>query len=442
VRHLKILSVLALVISFAPATNLAHAPQPAAPLDAALAAWQDVRFGLFIHWGPVSLTGREIGWSRGDPTPVGEYDTLYARFNPTAFNADEWARTAKDAGMKYVVFTAKHHDGFCMWNTKTTDYTIMKSPFGRDVVGELADACRRHGLMFCTYYSILDWHHPDYPLGSPAGKTRKPNADMSRYVDYLKQQVTELVKGYGPLGIMWFDGGWEEPWTPALGTELYQYLRRLQPSLIINNRVSKSPAGAEGTSGATQVYGDYDTPEQHIGAFNLERPWETCMTICQQWAWKPEDAMKPLPQCLRTLVSAAGGNGNLLFNVGPMPDGRIEPRQVGRLKEMGTWLRMNGESVYLTRGGPFKPGAWGASTRRGNHIYLHVFRWDGDSLVLPAVPAKIRRARLLAGGRVEFTQGQSGVTVRVPAADQDVIDTVIVLDLDRPTMMLPAVDVK
>jgi alpha-L-fucosidase len=318
----------------------------------------------------------------------------------------------------------------------------MKSPFGRDVVGELADACRRHGLMFCTYYSILDWHHPDYPLGSPAGKTRKPNADMSRYVDYLKQQVTELVKGYGPLGIMWFDGGWEEPWTPALGTELYQYLRRLQPSLIINNRVSKSPAGAEGTSGATQVYGDYDTPEQHIGAFNLERPWETCMTICQQWAWKPEDAMKPLPQCLRTLVSAAGGNGNLLFNVGPMPDGRIEPRQVGRLKEMGTWLRMNGESVYLTRGGPFKPGAWGASTRRGNHIYLHVFRWDGDSLVLPAVPAKIRRARLLAGGRVEFTQGQSGVTVRVPAADQDVIDTVIVLDLDRPTMMLPAVDVK
>jgi alpha-L-fucosidase len=442
VRHLEIVFSSILAISLAPSANLARAPRPPARLDRALARWQDMRFGMFIHWGPVSLTGREIGWSRGNPTPLDEYDALYTRFNPTAFNADEWARAAKEAGMKYVVFTAKHHDGFCMWDTKTTDYKVTKSPFGRDVLRELADACRRYGLVFCTYYSILDWRHPDYPLGSPGGKTRKPNADMTRYVDDLRRQVTELVKGYGPLGIMWFDGEWEEPWTPDLGTALYAYLRTLQPSLIINNRVSKARAGMEGTSAAGQFSGDYDTPEQRIGAFNMERPWETCMTICEQWAWKPEDAMKPLAVCLRTLVSAAGGNGNLLFNVGPMPDGRIELRQVERLREMGAWLRANGEAVYSTRGGPFKPGPWGASTRRGSRIYLHVFQWNGDSLTLPALPARITRASLLAGRRVEYTQGENGVTVRVPASNQDPIDTVIVLDLDRPAMTLPALDVK
>jgi alpha-L-fucosidase len=440
-RRTTLLILLVLAVALAPGVHTAQAPASATPLAKALAGWQDMRFGLFIHWGPVSLTGHEIGWSRGAQTPSDAYDALYTRFNPVQFNADEWARAAKDAGMKYVVFTAKHHDGFCMWDTKTTDYNITRSPFGRDVVRELSDACRSHGLVFCTYYSILDWRHPDYPLGSPAGKTRKANADMNRYAEYLKQQVSELVTNYGPLAVMWFDGEWEEPWSVERGTDLYAFLRRLQPSLIINNRVSKARAGMEGTSAAGQFSGDYDTPEQRIGGFNMGRPWESCMTICEQWAWKPDDAMKPLSQCLRTLVSTAGGNGNLLFNVGPMPDGRIEPRQVERLKEMGAWLRLRGESVYGTRGGPFKPGAWGASTRRGTRIYLHVFAWDGDARTLPAIPAKVTRVQLLGGARVEFTQTTSSLTVRVPAASRDPIDTVIALDLDRPAMTIAPVEV-
>ncbi len=441
-RRLSILCVIVATLVLTPGVDRAQSPPPATPLARSLAQWQDMRFGLFLHWGPVSLTGREIGWSRGAPTPVNEYDELYLRFNPQQFSADDWARAAKAAGMKYVVLTAKHHDGFCLWDTKTTDYNVMKSPFGRDVVRELADACRRQGLVFGVYYSILDWHHPDYPLGSPAGKTRKMGANMDRYVEYLKRQVSELVTNYGPLGILWFDGEWEEPWTPERGADLYSFLRRLRGSLIINNRVSKPRAGTEGTSATLRFSGDYDTPEQRIGTFDMDRPWETCMTIGEQWAWKPDDALKPLAECVRTLVTTAGGNGNLLLNVGPMPDGRIEPRQVERLRNIGAWLSVNGESVYGTRGGPFKPGAWGVSTRRGNRIYLHVFTWEGDSRRLPPIAARVAEARVVGGGPVTFSQTVDALVIRVAADRRDPTDTVIRLDLDRPAAVLAPLDVK
>jgi len=299
----------------------------------ALKHWQEMRFGMFIHWGPVSLTGHEIGWSRGKQTPIAEYDNLYKEFNPTKFNADEWVSVAKAAGMKYIVLTTKHHDGFCLWDTKFTDYNIMNSPFHRDVTKELADACRKQGIMFCAYHSICDWYHPDYPLGSPGGKTKKPNPDMDRYNAYLKNQLAELLKNYGPLGVLWFDGDWEQPWTIERGTDLYAYLRKLQPTLIINNRISKARAGMAGTSAAGQFAGDYDTPEQRIGGFQMNRPWETCMTICRQWSWKPDDTMKSLEQCLHTLIRTVAGDGNLLFNVGPTPTGEIEPRQIERLRK-------------------------------------------------------------------------------------------------------------
>jgi len=392
---------------------------PASP--EALRQWQDKRFAMFIHWGPVSLTGREIGWSRGSETPIEVYDNLYQQFNPTNFNAAEWVQVAQAAGMKYMVFTTKHHDGFCMWDTRETDFNIMHSPFGRDVLKELSAACQKAGLAFGTYHSVCDWHHPDFPLGSPGGSTRKPNPSMDRYTRYLRAQASELVKNYGPLIEMWFDVPQETG--PERGIPTANLVRSLQPDILINDRAGGTPA-------------DFSTPEQRVGGFDMERPWETCMTICNQWSWKPNDTMKSLQQCLQTLILTAGGNGNLLFNVGPMPDGRIEPRQVARLKEMGAWLTQYGESIYATRGGPYKPGKWGASTRRDHRIYLHVFQWEGDTLELPALPAKITAARVLTGGSVEFNQTDTNLTLRVPAANRDAMDTLVVLELDQPAMDL------
>jgi alpha-L-fucosidase len=400
------------------------APVPPAPAQQRLAWWREARFGMFIHWGPVSLKGTEIGWSRGAQVPIEEYDRLYQQFNPTNFNAKAWMEVARAAGMKYVVFTTKHHDGFCMWDTRETDFNIMHSPFGRDVVRELAAACEQEGLAFGTYHSVCDWHHPDFPRTSPGGRVRRPVSDLDRYERYLRAQVAELIQHYGPLLVLWFDVPQE--FDRKRGQGLVDYTRSLQPDILINNR--------------TGAPGDYDTPEQRVGKYQDQRPWETCMTICHQWAWKPEDAMKSLPQCVQTLVLCAGGDGNLLLNVGPMPDGRIEPRQVERLQEMGAWLGQYGRSIYGTRGGPWKPTGTVASTRRGSSIFLHVLKWEGERITLPGIPAKIRRARLLTGGRAEVQQESSSITVRVPPARQQELDTIVELDLDRSAMDLGPVD--
>ena len=401
--------------------------------EQALAAWQAMRFGMFIHWGPVSLKGTEIGWSRGDAVPRAEYDQLYKRFNPVQFNAERWVRIAKDAGMKYIILTSKHHDGFCLWDSAYTDYDIMATPFGRDVVKELADACRRQDVPFGVYYSILDWHHGDYlpqSHGGPADGRPPEKADFQRYVAYMKNQLAELERSYGPLGFFWFDGEWEKTWTADLGADLYVYCRGLRDDILINNRVGKGRQGMRGMSKSERFAGDYGTPEQEVGAMNRRLPWETCMTIGTQWAWKPNDKIKSLKECLRTLVMTVCGDGNLLLNVGPMPDGRIEPRQADLLGQMGAWLDKYGQTVYGTRGGPFQPGQWGGSTSKDNRIYLHLF---GDQAVsLPAIPAKVTRATALTGGEVSFEQTAAGLQVSVPEQNLDEIDTIICLELDRP----------
>ena len=432
-RHKVILSVVlfGITISGRPlAVDSRAASQSLAPDQQRLAQWQAARFGMFIHWGPVSLKGTEIGWSRGREVPVEEYDRLYQQFNPNRFDADEWVLLAKEAGMKYMVITSKHHDGFSIFDSKYTDYDIMATPFGRDILRELSDACRRHGLAFGVYYSVCDWYHPDYPLGSPGGKTAKPKPDMDRYEQFLLNQTRELSESYGPLHTFWFDGHWEEPWTIDRGWRLFQHCRELDPRVLVNNRVSKRrPDGAEDGGPA----GDYSTPEQRVGAFNNRRPWETCMTLCTQWAWKPNDRMKSLKQCLHTLIRTAGGDGNLLFNVGPMPDGRIEPRQAQRLREMGQWLHRHGQSIYGTRGGPFKPGTWGAATYRDRIVYLHVLAWSGDTLVLPPIPKAVQTASLFPDRRpIQFTQTPDGITLKVPQAAQQDTDTIIALTLDGP----------
>jgi len=382
-----------------------------------IARWRQLKFGLFVHWGPVSLKGTEIGWSRGGERrgrtgsgsiPVEVYDNLYKEFNPVEFDAREWVEIAKAAGMQYMVFTTKHHDGFSMFDSKLTDYKITspESPYGRDVVRELADACREAGLWWGIYYSPPDWHHPDY-------RTER----HAKYVEFLHGQIRELLTNYGRVDVMWFDGlgGTADDWNSE---PLFQMIRTLQPEIIINNRGG--------------LPGDYDTPEQRVGRMQTDRPWETCMTICRQWAWKPDDQMKSLEECIQTLVKVAGGDGNLLFNVGPMPDGRIEPRQVERLKQMGAWLAEYGESLHGTRGGPFPRGAWGSATHKGNTIYLHLFGAGADPVVLPPIEKKILQATLLTGGKVTVKQTDESIEVAVPEADRREIDTIVVLQLDGP----------
>jgi alpha-L-fucosidase len=424
IKKLRLISALLGLLVCASCTSTRSLP--ATPSDAQrLQWWREARFGMFIHWGPVSLTGQEIGWSRGQAISIAEYDRLYTKFNPPSFDADAWVKTAQNAGMKYVVLTTKHHDGFCLWDTKQTDFNIMHSPFGRDVVKELSAACKRAGLRFCTYYSTCDWHHPDFPLTSPGGKVPRETSNLDRYEQYLRAQLSELITNYGPLGLVWFDV--PQKFDQARGQGVLDFVRSLQPSLIVNNR-----------SGAP---GDYDTPEQRVGKYQDDRPWETCMTIGRQWAWKPDDEMKSLSQCLQTLVTCAAGDGNLLFNVGPTPDGVIEARQVERLKEMGAWLKQNGQSIYGTRGGPWKPTKTLASTRKGNSIFLHVFRSEDGRVELPDLPCKVKSAALLAGGSVKVTQKNGKLELILNQAALDPIDTIIRLKLDGSAMSIPAMSI-
>ncbi len=372
----------------------------AGPETERLQWWRDARFGLFIHWGPVSLKGTEIGWSRGGERrgykgrgtqiPVEVYDNLYRQFNPTNFNADSWVALAKAAGMKYLVFTSRHHDGFSMFDTQADDYKITSpdSPFRRDVVRELADACHRAGLRFGLYYSQPNWHHPDAFTGR-----------HTNYLAFLKTQVRELLTRYGAVDVFWFDG-LGKPAKDYDAQALNKMIHELQPRILINNRNGQMPE-------------DFDTPEQRIGKFQNDRPWESCITICKQWAWKPDDKMKSLQECLETLIRCAGGDGNLLFNVGPMPDGRIEPRQVERLKEMGDWLKKYGGTIYGTRGGPWKPGNSLASTRKGNTIYLHLLGYNGETVTLPNIPRTIVRSSMLTGGTARVSQSGRWLVIQV-----------------------------
>lgn len=427
---LLVLSLAAVPVwTSSPATAQESAPWLTAKPES-VEHWKDLRYGMFVHWGPNCQKGGEIGWSRKGPRrgrdhggtgdiPVEVYDNLYKTFDPVEFDANEWVRIAKDAGMKYMVVTSKHHDGFSMFASEQTDYDIRATPFGRDVIEELSAACARGGIEFGVYYSPRDWYHPDFATDR-----------HDRYLEFYLGQLRELATNYGKLLVLWFDGldSPRELWkdTP---TQSFRMLRTLQPDILLNNRGG--------------LPGDFDTPEQRIGAFQPERPWETCMTICRQWSWKPDDRMKSLEECVHTLVRTVGGDGNLLFNVGPMPDGRIEPRQVERLREEGAWLEPRGEAFYATRGGPFRPGKWGVSTHAKNRVFLHVLDWsDEEELELPPIGPKVVEARLLPGGEeVDWEQSDDVLRVTVPAANRDELDTIVVLTLDGDAAKIPPVAV-
>lgn len=401
--------------------------------------WQDSRFGMFIHWGPVTLRGTEIGWSRGHQVPVDDYDNLYKEFNPVLFDAETWVKTAKDAGIKYLVITSKHHDGFCLWPTAYSEYNIMASPYKKDILKKLAKACKKHEIKFCVYFTILDWRDVNYPIHND-GKQPDPNADMNKFIVTIKSELKEIITKYDPY-LLWFDGQWESAWTNEMGADLYKYLKGLKKDLIINNRLGKEMSGIDSKKvDYSKMVGDYDTPEQQIGKFNLDFPWESCITICQQWAWKPNDKMKSLQQCLQTLIKTASGGGNLLFNVGPMPDGRIEQRQIDRLKEMGVWLKNYGESIYGTNGGPYMPNDVYSSTRKGNKIYIHLFNPEQKELLIPAISGvNVIQSALLNGVEVQMKQTNGQYHFTLPVTLPDPISNVLVLTLEQSAMKLTVI---
>ncbi len=389
--------------------------------------FRKARFGLFIHWGPVSIKGTEIGWSRGcdrfDRPPMAfesteEYDNAYKKFNPVKFDADQWVTLAKEVGMQYMVFTAKHMGGFCMYDTQKHDYKITsdQSPYGKDIVKQLADACRRHGLGFAPYYCNADWWYVD-----------KFDDYLTSYDQYQYDQVKELCTNYGELFAVWFDSGPYKP--PFDAHRLFKLIRTLQPNALINNRT-------------LILDGDYDTPEQKIGRFQTDRPWETCMTLGDHWAWHENDRIKTLEQCIYVLVHTMGGDGNLLLNVGPMPDGRIEDRQIKRLREIGAWLKKYGHTVLDTRGGPYKSNPWLASTHCGNTIYVHLTREDTSRpVVLNPIPHKINRALVVTGGSVRFEQTSEKVVLHVDSKPGQSLDTIVQLDLNAPAADIEPMDV-
>jgi len=430
---MKLLSLFAVLLALASAS--AETPQKAKPES--LQAWREARFGMFIHWGPVSLTEGEISWSRANSnpkcpnkgaTPVAVYDNLYKRFDPVKFDAKEWVAIAQAAGMKYMVLTAKHCDGFLLWDSKVDDYNIMHTPFKRDVCSELAKAAHDAGMKIGWYYSPMDWRDPDCR-----------NEKNAEFVKRMQAELTELLSNYGKIDLLWFDcDGGASPWDQAT---TYALVRRLQPGILINERLDIGDRGGW-NAGVIGPWADYHTPEQTVGGFD-QRPWESCMTVSarSQWSWGGHrDGVKSFGECLDMLIRSAGGDGNLLLNVGPMPDGAIAPEQAGLIKQMGDWLRKYGESIYATRGGPFKHGKFGVSTHKNNTIYLHVLDRSADTLKLPAIPARILSSKVLAGGSVTVKQTDAFVEISLPVSVLRELDTIIALELDCPVGTITPVD--
>lgn len=411
--------------------------------------YRQAKFGMFIHWGPYSQASVEASWPIMEPKPGGiseaEYRALPATFNPVRFDPHAWVDLARQAGQKYMVFTTKHHDGFCMFDSAFTDYKITRTPYGKDIVAQLAEACREDEMPLGFYYSPPDMHHPGFrDTSKPAsenwhGQPERP--EWQSYLAYMQQQLRELLTHYGPVAIVWFDGlNNQEKYD---GARVLRMIAEFQAATLVNDRLG--------------VDGDYETPEQFIPTAiptkgvrltgidpsvsgklktTVPRPedfrlWETCMTINNTWAYNKNDhEYKPARTLIRSLVEVASRGGNLLLNVGPQPDGQIQPEFQERLKAVGAWLTLNGDSIYGTTYGPVQNVNGLRTTAGPKAIYVHLFDWTPPVCTITGIDARVLSARLLANGaRLEFRQTEGKIEISIPPTAPDPDVSVIALNL-------------
>jgi alpha-L-fucosidase len=425
------------------ANSNAQTYSPAPSNITARSEFQDARFGLFIHWGIFSILGDGEWVMNNENIPVKDYTRLVDFFNPLEFDAREWVSIAKDAGMKYITLITRHHDGFSMWNTKYSDFNIMNTPYKKDVVKMIADECHKQHIKLFLYYSLLDWHREDYPhetgrTGQKTGRTGK--GDYAHYLQFMENQLTELLTNYGEIAGIWFDGHWDQ--TNPEGQkdrasridwrydEIYSLIHRLQPQCMIGNNHHLTPFPGEDF----QMF-ERDLPGENKSGLSFQKasdklPLETCETMNGSWGFNiKDDKYKSVDQIIHYLVNAAGRNANFLLNVGPMPNGKIQSEFTDTLKEVGKWMRQYGESIYGTRGNIIPPQDWGVVTSKNKTIYIHILKDPGQTIRIEGMTNKIKNCQLMGTNRnVKFKQDKTGVTIQLDEIALNDKDTIIQIE--------------
>ena len=454
------------------AARAAHAEDAAPPVppafsetpaqhDARLQWFRDAKFGMFIHWGLYSQLAGE--WQDKNVTggaewiqeelgiPTSQYQQLAKTWNPKKYNARDWVRLMKAAGVKYVCITTKHHDGFCLWPTKMNDdWNISVTPGGKDLIKPLADACHAEGLQFCIYHSVMDWHHPDWPRRQPFNDVATGTPDKARFKKYIYGELKELFSNYGSIGMVWFDGTWDgKSWNSEDGKELEDYTHSLQPSVIINNRSGYRPAHPKLNVAIANPYGytfagDYISPEGEVPSTGLPGiDWETCQTmqLPNNWGYNRLVGFRTFSDLLQQLIDVTSKGGNMLLNIGPTADGEIVPQARQALQKFAAWMSVNREAIHGTTASPFESLPFeGRCTQKPGKLFLHVFQWPADGRLTVPLTSKVKRACLLAdpGQGLAVTPTAKGVEIAVPATAPDPIASVVVVELDGPLAVLPA----
>jgi len=432
-KRLILIALCAAMLVFPPSAFAAKQAEPEA-----VEWFQDAKFGLFVHWGVYSVLGNGEWVMHRTKMTVDEYEKLPPKFNPVKFDPAEWVSMVKRAGMRYITITSRHHDGFSMFDSKTSDYNIVeKTPYGKDVLKMLAEECDRQGVKLFFYYSHLDWWHPDYyPRGRTGQHSGRPDhGDWDNYKRYYMAQVDELCSGrYGKIGGIWFDGWWDKPDADWGLAECYDRIHTAQPQALIGNNHHTTPFPGEDF----QMF-EQDLPGENSAGFNKAEvssiPLETCLTMNRSWGYNAKDHnWKSTKECIHYLVGSAGRGANLLLNVGPRPDGTIQPEAIKRLGETGKWLKQNGQSIYATRRGPYAPADWGVSTMSKDEktVYLHVLKVpESGTLKLAAPPDGITGVIKTLGGKTVEGAKIDGDKLVIPIAEdiRDEIDTILVVGL-------------